>query len=155
MREKYYVLGLGEKTVRENRGKVKLCRRDRPRVPAYAKKLRRFPVTEEASPAPPRPAVLQHAYALTPLPTTTEATTTTTRITRLVRGVPKDELPLVLLERARVPADDLAPEVYLGADKSEGRPQSHRGDGDAEMLGPVRWNAFQGQGKRKGVVPEP
>lgn len=63
----------------------------------------------------------------------------------LVRGVSEDELPLVLLQRARVPAYDLAAEVHLGADESQRRLQPCRGHGHAKTLGPVGWDTFKGQ----------
>lgn len=76
-------------------------------------------------------------------------------ISCLVRSVPEQEFSLVLLERGRVPADDLLAEVHLGAGEGQRRLQPHRGDGDAEAPGPVGRNALQGQREGEGVLTRP
>ena len=70
-------------------------------------------------------------------------------LAHLVRSVPQQKLSLVLVQPARVSAYYPATEVHLGAREGQGGPKPRRRYGDAQMLGPVRRNAFQRQWKLK------
>lgn len=63
--------------------------------------------------------------------------------TDLIGRVSQQEFPLVLLERARISAYNLAPEIHLGTFERQGGLQPHCGYWDAQVFRPVWRYAFQ------------